>query len=402
MKEEANNEMDLMLRQLAGTMNKSVAHPENGEAGGTSEVHLDADELNAYAENALPPATRSRYTEHLADCTRCRQIVSQLSQASGFVFEEKTSAQPAISGLRQFLSSFFSPMVLRYAVPALGLILVAALGLFVFRQRSPVRQAATEGRTDSVAQSTNPATPAESKPESAGLTNQVEKQKPQNVAPLKAGEEQTAANKKLDAAEADTARVERESEKRQEEQVRTVDQIAAAPPAPAPASETKAAEPSGDKKTNAVRGLDDDRKGQAIASAPNAAVSVEQQKELAKTRDNESGARVGGFAVSESAKAKNEVSRARAQPSAGTADSTAARRADKDEAETRSVAGRQFRRTGSLWVDTAYDSRATTNVVRGSEQYRALIADEPSIKTIADQLDGEVIVMWKNRAYRIR
>jgi hypothetical protein len=41
-------------------------------------------------------------------------------------------------------------------------------------------------------------------------------------------------------------------------------------------------------------------------------------------------------------------------------------------------------------------------VTRGSEQYRALVADEPGIKTIADQLGGEVIVVWKGRAYKIR
>jgi hypothetical protein len=42
------------------------------------------------------------------------------------------------------------------------------------------------------------------------------------------------------------------------------------------------------------------------------------------------------------------------------------------------------------------------NLTRGSEQYRALVADEPAIKNIADQLDGEIVVVWKGRAYRIR
>jgi hypothetical protein len=41
-------------------------------------------------------------------------------------------------------------------------------------------------------------------------------------------------------------------------------------------------------------------------------------------------------------------------------------------------------------------------VARGSEQYRVLVADEPSIRTIADQLDGEIVVVWKGRNYRIR
>jgi hypothetical protein len=76
---------------------------------------------------------------------------------------------------------------------------------------------------------------------------------------------------------------------------------------------------------------------------------------------------------------------------------------DLAEAETRSVGGRHFRKSRGIWIDTAYDSsRTTVNVTRGSEQYRALVADEPGIKTIADQLDGEIIVVWKSRAYRIR
>ena len=73
------------------------------------------------------------------------------------------------------------------------------------------------------------------------------------------------------------------------------------------------------------------------------------------------------------------------------------------EAQTRTVASRRFRRQGGAWVDTAYNSSmATTNVRRNSEQYRALVADEPELGRIADQLGGEVVVVWKGRAYRIR
>ncbi len=73
------------------------------------------------------------------------------------------------------------------------------------------------------------------------------------------------------------------------------------------------------------------------------------------------------------------------------------------EVESRSVSGRRFIREGDAWVDTAYESpRATVKVVRGSEQFRALVADEPGLGTIAQQLDGVIIVIWKNRAYRIQ
>jgi hypothetical protein len=94
----------------------------------------------------------------------------------------------------------------------------------------------------------------------------------------------------------------------------------------------------------------------------------------------------------------------------GAAAGAGARRATRGRTEestnsvaTRSVAGRKFRKDSGIWTDTAYDSSTRTiNMARGSEQFRALVADEPGIGTIAEQLDGEVIVVWKGRPYRIR
>src|SRR6476469_1754851 len=122
MKQESENEMDLLLRNLGRL--KDTSRPEGEEADAT---HLDPDELNAYAEKALPAAAHARYTEHLADCSRCRALVSQLSLAAGMVVEENLpSAVPMTSGIMAFLSRLFSPMVMRYAVPAMGLIIVAS------------------------------------------------------------------------------------------------------------------------------------------------------------------------------------------------------------------------------------------------------------------------------------
>src|SRR5678816_3182021 len=119
MKQEPENEMDLLLRNL-GRLVKDTARPDGAEGDGTP--HLDPDELNAYAEKALPAAAHARYTEHVADCSRCRTLVSQLSLAAGVVIEEKVpSVVPETSGIMAFLSRLFSPMVMRYAVPAMGL-----------------------------------------------------------------------------------------------------------------------------------------------------------------------------------------------------------------------------------------------------------------------------------------
>src|SRR6266850_17204 len=54
------------------------------EAGsGAPAEHLDADELNAFAEGAAPASARSRYVSHLAECYDCRQLATQLSIAAG-------------------------------------------------------------------------------------------------------------------------------------------------------------------------------------------------------------------------------------------------------------------------------------------------------------------------------
>jgi hypothetical protein len=64
--------------------------------------------------------------------------------------------------------------------------------------------------------------------------------------------------------------------------------------------------------------------------------------------------------------------------------------------------GRRFHRVNNAWVDTSYkSSMSVRSVTRGTEAYRTLIADEPVIGSIADQLSGEVIVIWKSHAYRI-
>lgn len=397
MKQETNNEIDVMLRKLGRTLNTVPANAGKG-APEPTELHLDADELNAYAENSLPKAARARYTEHLAECTRCRQLVSQLSLAAGLVFEEKAATRPATSGVKAFLSSFFSPMVLRYAVPALGLIFVAAIGLFFFRQSATEQRISTETIAQRESARIAPgvvATPANA-PRAGTPTEEAAKSK--------VGEEQQKANKQAKAGE--DASPQESGEAKRDESVTATDRIAAARASEPAATVASPKPPVDDEKTIASADVSQ-RKSQPPTPAPQSAATERPAKELAKASNEVegAGASAGGFQAAP-AKSKSKVmaeeSSRKAQPRERD-NLQVLDRADKDEAETKSVAGRRFRKEGSIWIDVAYDSsRATVNVTRGSEQYRALVADEPGIKTIADQLGGEVIVVWKNRAYRIR
>jgi hypothetical protein len=401
MKQESNNAIDLMLRKLGRSGSRLQQNAGNGGAE-SGDAHLDADELSAYAENALPPTTRARYTEHLADCVRCRQIVSQLSQVAELVIDEAPKAAPS-SGLKAFLASLFSPIVLRYAVPALGLLVVASIGFLALRSTGSMELAQRR--------EVNLQTPAAEAPadggagSSAASVNLATKSEPHNVA---APEVAKTAGAKVSEQEkpADEAR-RQENEQPHEKAATSTDQVAAAPPAGSPTETVTVAAAA---KPSAVA----DQKQTTSEAAPNKIQAQATQTGSAPSANDEPSTRrpakepaVDVFRMNEGSalkKGKRDSAAAKENARADDAEEKRERNlADKDQTETISVAGRRFRKNGSVWIDVAYNSsQGTTNVTRGSEQYRALIADEPGIRTIAEQLKGEVIVVWKGHVYRIR
>jgi hypothetical protein len=68
--------------------------------------------------------------------------------------------------------------------------------------------------------------------------------------------------------------------------------------------------------------------------------------------------------------------------------------------ETRSAGGRKFRRQGNAWVDAKFkSSMSMKSVARGSSDFSSL---DSGLRSIAQQLGGEVIVVWKGKAYLIK
>ncbi|HEX5874771.1 MAG TPA: zf-HC2 domain-containing protein [Pyrinomonadaceae bacterium] len=384
MKQEKNNEIDLLLRRLGRRADGGVSDPDGG--------HLDADELSSYAENALPPSARSRYTEHLAQCSSCRTLVVQLSSAAGVVVApERAMAEP--SGFMKFLASLFSPLVLRYAIPALGLAVIAVIGLTVFRP---------DGRQDTdVAQRTAvPAPPNEqSNAPAAGAAPDQRLEDAQaarsstpdagSVNMTKAPSPAPTAVDKISPPVSDTSGA----------------AIAQAPPAPKLEVQPVIANTPAPSPTPAAAEINERK-----VEVPVQKQQVQGQVQSARERDyaaRDESRRAANEAAPATASATQSApgtgATARPQKSKGTFQSDGAGEKDRDDAETRTIAGRRFRKQGGVWVDTAYESSSeTTNLTRGSERYRAVVADEPTIKIIADQLNGEIIVVWKGRPYRIR
>ena len=406
MRPESNNEIDLLLRQLSRRNGAPVSENE--------EQHLDADELNSYVANALPPAARARYTEHLADCTSCRKLVAQLSAAQGPASVSQSGSVVAPSGLKSFLASLFSPMVLRYAVPALGLVVIAVVGIVVFRQNE--RQGSIAGLTEAQQrkEAVNQPQPAESASPQAYYDNNT----------VAKNNTSRAEKEATPSAAGDVAPATKEAPAVAKGAVDETGTAAAEPPPAAPKAAQKV---DAEDDEDSLKLKKDAAEKQAAAREANKERDIANKNEPAKaetstvTVTQDTTARKD-IAVRSAKSADADVTRGSAlkrapAPAGGTASATGqadsrSREQSNEQskptgtfanAETRSVAGRRFRKTGSVWTDTGYDSSSAVTVVkRGSEQYRALIADEPSIREIADALDGEVIVVWKGRTYRIR
>jgi hypothetical protein len=346
---------------------------------------------------------------------------------------------------RERIGALFAPRAWRYAVPALALLLVGAAALMVSlrvqrsevsvaqrsntsEQSKPERPASESTETHHASQNGNNAAPASvdgvAQPtpdaKAQGMKEEVavvgegqgqpktgailsdEAPPPPPVAPLSTGAGTASAPA---AATAD----------------------AMPTPAPTPAPEVRTVAPEVESKVKVTERTDElaresQRRGEYEinqqrdrASGPRRNSNNEQSRNMQTARNadiSRDGADKEEATIAKSATASRPAAR-RAKPrttdgereAGSSADSARdeGARAPKSDAETRTVAGRKFRRTGSAWIDTAYkSSQAVTSVRRNSEQYRALVADEPELRRISDALGGEITVVWKGRAYRIR
>lgn len=404
MKEANKNEIDLLLRSLARQRGVSSESPAlgAGNGGGSLANHLDADELNSYAEGVLPPAAQARYAEHLADCDDCRGLVVSLSQAAGAV-SRPTVAEKVGTNFWQKIASLFSMPVMKFAVPALMLTIVIGVGLFAFRRQGNTSElarvsapSATEAQRQAVPNGAdNSANPnaaandsrdlspsASSSPTDQSKSGLVARDGKTREESLPLGRPETETDevtplKDAPAKEAEGARLSAGY---------AAEPKAAAPSPPVPGTMSELAKSDDYDKNLRPSKREDQNQNRSqyeFKTAPN--------DEHGPSRATQQNNAVVGAAQT------NTVARSRGGPSGLDKGKKA------NEIESRSVAGRRFVRDGDGWVDAAYNaSKTTIRVVRGSEQYRALIADEPAIRAIAEQLDGVVIVVWKSKAYRIQ
>jgi len=420
-----DSQIDVLLKRYGG----------HAPAGAPAD-HLDADELNAFAEGATPAAARSRYVSHLAECHDCRTLATQLSIAAGATANAGAGAIETAGGsLWQKLTSFFAPPMLRYAAFAAVLVVAVGVTFLALRRQGDSRLVARNEQTaEKEVRAVKPGDPSAPQVKQTGQTfanpsATVSHPAENPSSDLKKDESKVADNTtappkpEKEGATTDRPLFVRGAEPviaKQEETRQQQPSFAPPPPGEAGRAQSKSVEEraaqrvasvSGPRKSEAsdrfkemdksVGGISQNRAAESddIRTRNNQAMnqqSTNQQTQQSQNRiqdSNSQAATQGNLAVNRARdEENNETAR---KPATG-----AARSESEKPPETRSAGGHKFRRQGNAWVDSKFkSSMSITNVARGSEAFRAL---DPAVRSMAEQLGGEVIVVSKGKAYRIR
>ena len=123
----------------------------------------------------------------------------------------------------------------------------------------------------------------------------------------------------------------------------------------------------------------------------------EENKDLRLSKQ-ESDDRMAREAVPQTAK-KTGPNRA-AGPRQNTQDNTLSNQTSSGMVSgIKTAGGKKFESRNGVSYDTAYHGQATTNVRRGTDAYNKL---DGGLRSIADTLGGTVVIVWKEKAYRIQ
>lgn len=373
---EFDKEIDALLRQTA---KGETAFAANNPQSAIGNSHLDADAISAFAENALPEKTRQSYVVHFADCERCRKILSNviLSNTETEVASEKETTKVAVvAAPTPWYRKLFAYPNLAYTMGALILAFSGLIAFVVLQNDSrdaevsqiSERQPSGKGMSSdgdatapelslsnsssmSSASNTNTAalTPSESVKTNAATTNAA------TITAARNTNTSVVANKPIVSAN----EVPKDEPRREDD-----------------ATQNKPAQPENSFSIDGASGA-----------------KQERAKEDKKDMETTDAAKLAPKAQSPSPTATGRSSVMNDAPSA------VAKKKAKSDAGTTSVGGKTFRRANGVWTDSAYKGQATTNVTRGTNEYKKL---DSGLRSIADNLGGTVVIVWKEKAYRIQ
>ncbi|MFN0138622.1 MAG: hypothetical protein ACKVQW_00870 [Pyrinomonadaceae bacterium] len=364
---EFDKEIDAILRR-----------GRSGLTGAATGEHLDADVVAAFAEGAVPERARPLYTRHLADCDRCRKLLSQaiaMNTAAPLAADgAAASVVESVSGSSSWFGNLFRAPSFALSMGALVLVFGGTLGYIVLKNQS--LETATVSQSSPEMQKGGPSAGIELNEQIADSNNAL----------AQANKSANAAASNVSAlAPANTSVAARPADDppatfRADERPFLADGVTAAKPEPAPAPPAAADKPVEERDKEKLKRDDD------------------------KNVKDETGTLLGGVRQeTEDRRASGDVSLAK-KKTAGPTRSGPVPSQNQVNTQTyempvtRSAGGKKFTNRNGAWYDTAYRGQATTNVRRGTDAYKKL---DDGVRSIADSLGGTVIVVWKDKAYRI-
>ncbi len=357
-----------------------------------SSRHLDADEISAFAENAMPEKSRALQMAHLADCDRCRRILSNLLVMNSESAPATTS--PGVITIAE-RSSWFKRLFmfpsLAYVMGGLVLVFSAFLGYTILQKSGSdlnisqaTEPAATKGGPNF---QDEPAYPAESQVAANTMANSAT-----NVSPFS---DSSSSNTNASAVGGRGPSADSKSPENSFvlDGLDTSAKPVAAPP-PAAATQPALAEPRDKDEATAKEKTEgkvsvDTASGDVVKN--DSTVNARQMSQLPAQA-----AQSGPMRNNENQYNRQLENMDRKRAAAAKKSTT---REEESAAGTRSVGGKTFERKQGVWYDVAYQGRPTINVRRGSTEFNKLDA---GLKSISNSLSGTAVIVWGAKAYRIQ
>ena len=385
-------------KEINAILRKAGRHAATGPASAES-AHIDADMIAAFAENALPDRARPPMIQHFAACDRCRKLLSNsilLNSEAGATAASSALSEAPLEVAIPWYQKLFRTPGLALAMGAVVLTFTAVLAYLVLQNRGDRQTAVSEvmesqdkrgGPYDSglnsegaASNSTNlQALNSNAMPSNAAMSANTAAREQQPLSDANATSNSAPPTGRVDAGGLPVIAG-------TDDRSRAADSVgtgagyggagvpAAAPPAKEPAVDVAKTEADEKKLDNDK--LNEQPKDLELAKRKEA----EEQR---ATRDAPAAAAKSGPARSGPFQMKSKQSGNQVY----------------DMSVTRKVGGRSFNNRDGAWYDTGYHGQSTINIGRGTEEFKKL---DGGLRSIANNLGGVVVVVWKGKAYRIQ
>ncbi len=378
-----DKEIDALLRQTAQGETAFAATNPKSKIQNPKSLHLGADEISAFAENALPEKTRAAYTAHLADCDRCRKILSNVILLNAELENETVHAaeKEIMPAPIPWYRKLFALPNLAFTLGALVLVFSGIAALTVLQnsnnsQNTEVSQVSERQPTGKGMSSDSDAIPIESYSNNMMSSNAMIS----NSASMNSSSTGAANFSAIPSAPVTTANSNASARRESDKDLKDESKPVAPPKEPTDLAKTDEPVSAG---APPLKQNNYSAENEAQRQQPSQNSTAQNQTNIAPDSRNVRRAPSATMRA-ENKSRRLEESRNDAQEKA---------------VETTTVGGKTFKRTNNAWYDSAYKGQPTTNITRGTKEYKKL---DSGLRGIAENLGGTVVLVWKEKAYRIQ